>query len=173
MSTSDLQSAARTGISWISGLLPRSANPPVVLRKSRRAVRRIKLNFTAQLCSGNDQFRVTGLDLHDGGARVLADRPVDVDTLVFMHFESPGLVGFANVRHCSPGERSKYIIGLQFRGSLMQEEAGTWRFEHAVNTEVGPDGTESSAYSMTPSLERDELLREVLATLESGTAYTQ
>jgi hypothetical protein len=91
---------------------------------------------------------------------------------VFIHFESLCLMGFADVRHCSPGERSKYTIGLEFRGALMQEEPGTWQFEHAVNAEEEPDGPESSPYSMTPSVERDELLREVYATLAAEKTYT-
>jgi len=172
MCPSNLQSAARTGISWLAGLLPRSADPQVTPIKSRRAVRRTKLDFNAVLCVANEQFPAKGVDFHVAGARVLADRPMDVDTLVFVHIESFGLVGFANVRHCSPNGQSKYAIGLQFRGELMQQEPGSWRFEHAVRPRETSRGSEASPYSMTPSVERDQLLRDVYATLARRKTHT-
>lgn len=175
MNFSSSLSAARSGLAWLCGLFSDSASRLTEYpRTSRRAIRRIKVHFTALLCVGDDRFRVRGLDLHDAGALVLSDKPLDVDSLVFMHLGSPtaksrGLAGFANVRYCSRRGPSRYAIGLRFCAPLMSPEVGPWQFEHAGSSdEWSTDSaaySESSSYSMTPALQRDELLKEVHATL--------
>src|SRR5512133_3023462 len=86
----------------------------------RRHVR-IPAEFDATL-SGDTfgMLYVTGVDANRDGAGVQSTTPLDIGTQVFLKIPSLALMGFANVKHCSP-RGNGYLLGLQFRERLVRD----------------------------------------------------
>jgi hypothetical protein len=53
------------------------------------------------------------------GALILSPEPIAVGSAVDIHLKELLLMGTAVVRHCSE-QKSKFLIGLEFRGSLFR-----------------------------------------------------
>jgi curved DNA-binding protein len=67
--------------------------------------------------SGRRQFcNVQGVDLSESGVMVESPMPLEVGSHVQMDAEAFGFSGMALIRHCQWRD-SKYVIGLEFRGS--------------------------------------------------------
>ena len=86
--------------------------------------------------SGGTQL-ARGVDFHEGGALVAAKRPVSPGTMIFAHFDTFNMAGFACVRHCIK-RRFRYEIGIEFRGALLREHMSGWDVHHTANQ--GIDG---------------------------------
>lgn len=66
------------------------------------------------------QTRMTearGLNMSSAGALVRTEAPVPVGASVYMESKPMRLMANAVVRHCT-GQKSKFLVGLEFRGSL-------------------------------------------------------
>jgi len=60
-----------------------------------------------------------GLNMSSAGALVRAPEPIPVGSPVYMQSRQMRLMANAIVRHCT-GRKSKFFIGLEFRGSLVR-----------------------------------------------------
>ena len=60
-----------------------------------------------------------GLNMSSAGALVRAPQPIPVGSPVYMESRQMRLMANAVVRHCT-GRKSKFFIGLEFRGSLIR-----------------------------------------------------
>ena len=58
-----------------------------------------------------------GVDFSSAGAEVLSPAPIAVGAVVSFQCKELQLMGHATVRHCTK-QKSKFLIGLEFRGSL-------------------------------------------------------
>ncbi len=100
-----------------------------------RAFRRMNMDFRVKLgwkgWPEGAQF-ADGVDFHEAGALVIARQPVPAGTMIFAHFDTFHMGGFAYVRHCSP-KGSAYAIGLEFRGPLLREHMAGWNVCHTRN----------------------------------------
>jgi len=133
-------------------------------RKARRARRdnrsdhRFKskdrgwFDFEGARCS----FR--GIDLNNSGALIATRKPVVIGSDVFVYLTTAGLMGWAQVRHCSRIGFCRYQIGLHFRGPLMHSQEGNWQYANST----GPDrpaedapATFEPSFSFFPNLRRD------------------
>jgi hypothetical protein len=104
----------------------------------RRGETRLKAHFLAQLSGESGSFGARGVNISSGGALLLAAQPLALDSVVFFHAKSLGLMGFAHVRHCSERRRvNGYAIGVEFPSPLMREEMGTWQFHRVRQTDSG------------------------------------
>jgi hypothetical protein len=104
----------------------------------RRGERRLKANFLAQISGESGSCRVRGLDISSNGALLLATRPFATQSVVFFHSKSLGLMGFAQIRHCSERRGvNGYAIGVEFPSPLMRDEMGIWQFNRVHPTEGG------------------------------------
>jgi hypothetical protein len=100
----------------------------------RRTERRLKVDFLAQISGESGSCGACGVNISSGGALLLAKEPLAPESVVFFHAKSLGLMGFAQVRHCSERRRvNGYAIGVVFLSPLMRREMGTWQF-HRVET---------------------------------------
>ena len=104
-------------------------------RREPRFRPRGKMEFRAKLdwegLPGGAQF-ARGVNFHESGALVIGKRPVPPGTLVFAHFGTFNMAGFAYVRHCNK-QRFRYAIGLEFRGALLREHMSGWNLHHTPN----------------------------------------
>jgi hypothetical protein len=103
----------------------------------RRAEPRLKVSFEASISGDAGSRRARGVDIHCGGALILATRPLASGSLVFFHAKSFGLMGFAQVRHCTANGVNLYAIGVEFPKPLMQDEIGTWQFHRVRQNDSG------------------------------------
>lgn len=81
---------------------------------------RVPADFEATLTGPFGTLRVTGVDAHRKGAGVQSPMPLEIGTLVFLKIGSLGLMGFAQVRHCSERDGG-YLLGLRFREALTRD----------------------------------------------------
>jgi len=65
------------------------------------------------------QTQSRGLNMSIAGAALLSPEPLAVGTPVYMNSKELQLMCAATVRHCTE-KGSKFIIGLEFRGSLVR-----------------------------------------------------
>jgi hypothetical protein len=110
------------------GAAESGATKPLGERPERRAQTRQKSSFSAILSSPNATIPVDGLNFHERGICVLSHQPLAPTSVIFIHIKGMGLLGFANVRHCTQHGRS-FAIGLEFESEPMREEMGNWHFE--------------------------------------------
>lgn len=115
--------------SMLERLFGKEADQPPA-RNHRRSVPRRAVRFDGVLCTPVSECRVRGVNLHEGGALVIATKPLPAESVVFVHMKSLKMMGFAYVRHCTRKGWLRHAVGLKFRGPLMREGIGTWRFEH-------------------------------------------
>ncbi len=94
--------------------------------------RRFSNRFSGWLDTQDRRLMAKGIDLHRGGAQVLAECPAEPDSVAFLYIESYQLLGWARVRWCVPDGRSRYRIGLEFRSPLMRADFGVWQFSRAA-----------------------------------------
>jgi hypothetical protein len=102
---------------------------PAILTEERRRHERARKSFTAVLSLERGGLPVEGIDLHDFGAAVVSQILIPPDSVIFIHVRQDHRVGFAHVRHCTLRGKGTYVIGLEFRGGLMAEETGGWRYQ--------------------------------------------
>lgn len=120
-------------ISSRMGKILSTSNPPARTEEGspcfleRRAYPRPKVRFVGTLDVEGRRIPVRGVDFHRAGARVTADYPLPVGTVVFFFAKSHGLMGWAKVRWGAWHEH-KFHLGLEFRNPLMRAEAGKWQF---------------------------------------------
>lgn len=98
-------------------------------QSDRRYNHRLKMHFDAKISRKSGWMRARGVNMHAGGAMVVASRPVAPQSVVFVRLKSLGLMGYAQVRHCTERWLGGYAIGMTFRAPLMQEEVGRWQFQ--------------------------------------------
>jgi hypothetical protein len=77
------------------------------------------------------------VDINCGGALMLATRPLAPGSVVFVHVKNFGLMGFAQVRHCTARGVNLYAIGVEFPKPLMRDEIGTWQFHRVRQNDSG------------------------------------
>jgi len=65
------------------------------------------------------QTQSRGVNMSSAGAAVLSPEPISVGTTVYLNSKELLLMGAATVRHCTE-KNSKFLIGLEFRGSLVR-----------------------------------------------------
>ena len=63
------------------------------------------------------QTQSRGVNMSIAGAQVISQEPIAVGSPVYLHSKELQLMGGAIVRHCTE-RRSKFLIGLEFQGSL-------------------------------------------------------
>lgn len=68
---------------------------------------------------GKKQAECKGVNMSIAGAMVISPAPVPIGEPVYIFFRELRLIGNAKVRHCTQ-RKSKYMIGLEFRGSLVR-----------------------------------------------------
>ena len=103
----------------------------------RRAETRLKVPFDVRIAGECGSRAARGVDIHCSGALILSTRPLVPESLVFFHAKSFGLMGFAQVRHCTARGVNLYAIGVEFPKPLMQDEIGTWQFHRVRQTDSG------------------------------------
>jgi hypothetical protein len=108
----------------------------------RRVNHRLKVHFEAKISRESGWMRVRGLNVHAEGALFMASEPLAPQSVVFVRLKSFGLMGFAQVRHCTDREPWGYAIGVEFPTPLMREEAGPWQFHQVRQTDSGGWGNE-------------------------------
>ena len=107
------------------------------LERDRRINRRLKVKFEARISSESGRMQVDGVNIHPEGALVMARQPLAPQTVVFVQLKSFGLMGFAQVRHCTGQGESGYAIGVEFPSPLMKEEVASWQFQQVHQTGAG------------------------------------
>jgi len=65
------------------------------------------------------QTQSRGVNMSSAGAAVMSPEPIAVGSTVYLNSKELLLMGAATVRHCTE-KRSKFLIGLEFRGSLVR-----------------------------------------------------
>lgn len=65
------------------------------------------------------QTQSRGVNMSIAGASVLSPEPIAVGSPVYLNSKELQLMGAATVRHCTE-KGSKFVIGLEFRGSLVR-----------------------------------------------------
>ena len=70
-------------------------------------------------CGWQKQTQSRGVNMSSAGAAVLSPEPIGIGTTVYLHSKELLLMGAAVIRHCSE-KNSKFLIGLEFRGSLVR-----------------------------------------------------
>ena len=110
---------------------------PRLRYSDRRAEPRLKVPFDARISGECGSRGARGVDIHCGGALLLATRPLAPESVVFVHVKNFGLMGFALVRHCTRRGVNNYAIGVEFPKPLMRDEIGTWEFHRIRQTEGG------------------------------------
>ncbi len=80
----------------------------------RRRIKRVRLEFNAQVQVEGRRLRVTGLDAHRAGARITAAQPLLPGALVLFQIDASKFAAYAAVRSCGRGIRDRYEIGLEF-----------------------------------------------------------
>lgn len=65
------------------------------------------------------QTQSRGVNMSSAGAGVKSPEPVAVGTTVYVNSKELQLMGAATVRHCTE-KKGKFLIGLEFRGSLVR-----------------------------------------------------
>lgn len=65
------------------------------------------------------QTQSRGVNMSSAGAAVMSPEPIAVGSTVYLNSKELQLMGAATVRHCTE-KRSKFLIGLEFRGSLVR-----------------------------------------------------
>jgi hypothetical protein len=105
--------------------------------RDRRFSPRLKVQFEAKISDESGSLEARGVDIHRDGALVLARQPLAPKSVVFVQLKSFGLMGFAQVRHCTERGESNYAIGVEFPAPLMREEVGTWQFQRVCQTDNG------------------------------------
>jgi hypothetical protein len=124
--------AAGAGLSaaWLgfSVVRPESRQDSTHVDRERRCDARPRVRFDASLDVEQEGVTLAarGLNLHEAGGLVLARRPVTINSAVYFRDRTHRSMGFAIVRHCTPGGRGLYRIGLEFCGQLMRSDPGTW-----------------------------------------------
>ena len=69
--------------------------------------------------TGKKLAECKGVNMSIAGAMVISPEPVPIGEPVYIHFKELRLIGNARVRHCTR-KKSKYMLGLEFRGSLVR-----------------------------------------------------
>jgi hypothetical protein len=64
-------------------------------------------------------FEARGLNMSSAGALLRTPEPIPVGSPVYMESRQMRLMANAVVRHCTE-QKSKFLIGLEFRGSLVR-----------------------------------------------------
>ena len=124
------QSSASGFVNEIAGFFGfGSPRPAVEKRAERRSHERMHSSFDADIEGPNGTMAARGLNIDRQGLGVVCNRPLAPGSLVFAHVKSHRLLGFAHVRNCRP-RGSQFAIGLEFRGEPMQQEIGTWTYQH-------------------------------------------
>jgi len=65
------------------------------------------------------QAQSRGVNMSSAGAAVMSPEPIAVGATVYVNSKELQLMGAATVRHCTE-KKSKFLIGLEFRGSLVR-----------------------------------------------------
>ena len=100
-----------------------------------RCYERLRTAFDGTICGPDGMIEMSGVDMHHYGAGIRCRHQLEVGSVVFVHFKSLKLMGFAFVRHCSKRKRfSRYFVGLEFRSPLLPEERARWHFQHIRET---------------------------------------
>ena len=99
--------------------------------EERRAVKRERVSFMAEIDGPEGLTSVRGIDIHSEGTLVLSRKLIPVGTAVYVQLKSFDLGGLAEVRHCT-SRKGQYALGLQFRGHVVRQ-AGTWQTKRVYN----------------------------------------
>jgi hypothetical protein len=118
----------------------------------RRCDHRLQVHFDAKLSSESGSMQVRGVDIHRDGALVLTRLPLAPKSVVFVRLKTFGLMGFAQVRHCTKRGWWNYAIGVEFPASLMRDEVGTWQFHHVRQTDGGWSAEYEASMNLSPAL---------------------
>jgi len=65
------------------------------------------------------QAQARGVNMSSAGAAVASPEPIAVGSTVYINSKELLLMGAATVRHCTE-KNSKFVLGLEFRGSLVR-----------------------------------------------------
>ncbi len=65
------------------------------------------------------QLECHGMNMSSAGALVLSPAPIFAGAVISVQCKELQLMGNATVRHCTE-QKSKFWIGVEFRGSLMR-----------------------------------------------------
>ena len=97
-------------------------------------------------------MQVRGVDIHPCGALVLTRKALAPKSVVFVQLTTFGLIGFAEVRHCTSQGLLSYAIQLNFPNPLMMEEVGTWQFLRVCQTDGGWSEEWEASMNLSPAL---------------------
>jgi len=87
----------------------------------RRSAPRKRMRFEAEVEKVGETVPVVGVDFHEDGARILAQKGWDIGTVLFLKLKDVQLGGFAEVRHCTRRQDGRYTIGLAFRSPFIPQ----------------------------------------------------
>jgi hypothetical protein len=87
----------------------------------------MKVRFDARISNESGSMRARGVNLHADGALLIASQPLALQSMVFVHLKSLGLMGCARVRHCTACGLWSYAIGVEFPTPMMREQVGSWQ----------------------------------------------
>jgi hypothetical protein len=93
------------------------------------------MHFDAKISQESGWMRARGVNMHAGGATVVARRPLTPHSVVIMRLKSFKLMGLAQVKHCTERGLWSYTIGVAFHAPLMSEELGFWQFQQIRQTD--------------------------------------
>lgn len=114
-------------LSWFKAeLQPDSAK----LFIERRATKRERIEFKAEMEGSAGTIRSKGLDIHAGGAMVLCDKPWTIGTTVFVRLKDFGMGCVAEVRYCTQRKKGNFVVGLKFKKPPALQ-IGDWFIERA------------------------------------------
>ncbi|HXI41008.1 MAG TPA: PilZ domain-containing protein [Bryobacteraceae bacterium] len=65
------------------------------------------------------QTQTRAVNMSSTGASMMSPEPIAVGSAVYLNSKELQLMGSATVRHCTE-QKSKFLIGLEFRGSLVR-----------------------------------------------------
>lgn len=119
-----MTTACRTAVAVIKGFSKLLGFEEIESRlRERRWNLRVPARFEAVLAVGGVCTRMRGVDIGRHGAGLLSSEPLPVGREIYLRVPALGLMGFAEVRHCSCREPGSYRIGVQFRDRLHRDPA--------------------------------------------------
>ena len=98
----------------------------------RRAFTRIKVRGVATVDCASGELHTCVIDMHECGMGIRSSKPLVPGLVVFVHYRSSKLIGFARVCYCRAYGLFSYRIGLDFQNFLKSEQAGRWHIQQVA-----------------------------------------
>ena len=89
--------------------------------KERRWHIRLETDFDVLLTADAVRSKVRGVNIDKNGLGVVSHEPMFVGEKVFIRIPVSGVMGFAEVRHCSALRSAEYRVGLRFCERLVAD----------------------------------------------------